>query len=375
MCLLNESGRKLFAGIRTALWAISIVAVALGAYSRAQASAEETVTPTSHILQVSDFTFNDGGKVPSLKLRYQTLGTPNRDANGEIDNAVLLLHGTGGEGSDFLLPSFSEPLFGVGEPLDATKYFIIMPDSVGHGQSSKPSDGLKASFPHYNYADMVALQRRIVAELGVKKLRLILGTSMGCMHTYVWGITYPDQMRALMTMSCSPFPVAGLNWAWRKGMIDAITSDPAWQNGNYTSQPEAAMRSVAVLSAIAVNGAPNLAALYPTQDAVDQMMQKRFAATMKFADANDTLYQFSASKGYDAWSSIDKIKVPVLWWDSADDFINPPTLPYPQMALTRMENFSYKLLPSSAETAGHMTFLQAKFFATDVQAILDKSAE
>lgn len=338
------------------------------------ALAANTFAATSRMLPVSDFTFNDGKTVPDLTLHYRTLGEPHRDENGEIDNAILLLHGTGGQGSDFLLPSFAEPLFGAGKPLDASRYFVIMPDAVGHGLSSKPSDGLKTAFPAYNYADMVALQHRIVAEeLGVKRLRLILGTSMGCMHTYVWGITYPEAARALMTMACSPFPVAGMNWTWRKGMIDAITSDPAWQGGNYVAQPAAAMRSIALLSAIAVSGAPNFSTLYPTQAEVEAMLAKRDAETIKFADANDTLYQFSASRGYDAWSSIDRITVPVLWWDSADDFINPPTLNYPQLALDRMPNFKYKLLPASSETTGHLTFLQARFFADDVQDLLKRS--
>lgn len=338
------------------------------------AQADTTFATTSAVLDVPGFAFNDGQTVPGLKLHYQTLGTPHLDAEGEIDNAVLLLHGTGGEGSDFLRPSFAEDMFSPGKPLDASRYFIIMTDSVGHGKSSRPSDGLRASFPHYDYADMVALQHRVVNDaLGVHKLRLILGTSMGCMHTYVWGVTYPDAARALMTMSCSPFPVAGLNWTWRKGAIDAITSDPAWQGGNYTSQPKQGMDSLALLMTIAASGAPNLAAQYPSQDSVNTMIAQRDAGTMKFADANDTIYQLSASTGYDAWSSIDNIKVPVLWWDSADDFINPPTLPYPQMALQRMKNLQYKLLPASAETTGHLTFLQSRFFVDDVAGLLKRS--
>lgn len=338
------------------------------------ARAETSFTPTSAFLDVPDFTFHDGRKVPGLKLHYQTLGTPHRNAGGEIDNAVLLLHGTGGEGGDFLLPSFADPLFAPGKPLDARKYFLIMPDSVGHGKSSRPSDGLRMAFPKYDYADMVALQHRLVAEaLGVKKLRLILGTSMGCMHTYVWAVTYPHAMRATMNMSCSPFPVAGMNWTWRKGIIDAITSDPAWQGGNYTSQPAQGMRALVTLMSIAGGGAPNYAARFPTRQAVDDMLAARDAGAMKAADANDIIYQLSSSEGYDAWSAIDRIKVPVLWWDSADDFINPPTLPYPQTALKRMKNLRYKLLPASAETTGHLTFLQAKFFASDVAAILKRS--
>lgn len=278
------------------------------------AMAGETFPVASHDLSVPGFTFHDGKTVPGLTLHYRTLGKPHRDAAGDIDNAVLLLHGTGGEGSGFLLPSFADPLFSKAKPLDAAEYFIIMPDAVGHGLSSKPSDGMRMAFPDYDYADMVALQHRIVAgDLGIKKLRLILGTSMGCMHTYVWGVTFPQAARALMTMACSPFPVAGMNWTWRKGVIDAITSDPAWQDGNYKAQPEAGMRSVAVLTGIAASGAPNFAALYPTQAAVDTMLKERVEGTIKLTDAHDTIYQLSASAGYDAWSSIGKIKVPVLW--------------------------------------------------------------
>ena len=359
---------------RQARRAVCLSAMILVAGGLGSAHSDEKFPVQSNDLAVPDFTFHDGKTVAGLKLHYQTLGTPHRDATGEIDNAVLLLHGTGGQGSDFLLPSFAEPMFGAGKPLDASRYFIIMPDSVGHGTSSKPSDGLRAAFPHYDYADMVALQHHVVAdELGVHKLRLILGTSMGCMHTYVWGVTYPEAARALMAMACSPFPVAGMNWTWRKGMIDAITSDPAWQGGNYTAQPAAAMRSISLLTAIAVSGAPSFAALYPTQPDVEAMLEKRLAGVVKFVDANDTLYQFSASTGYDAWASIDQITVPVLWWDSADDFINPPTLPYPQLATARMKNFSYTLLPASAETSGHLTFLQARFFAGDVLDILKRS--
>lgn len=362
--------------IETAGRALGLVLLTLLLAGSSPAVAGQTFTPRSQFLEVPDFTFHDGKAVPGLKLHYQTLGTPHRNAKGDIDNAVLLLHGTGGEGGDFLLDSFAKPMFGRGEPLDADKYFIIMPDSVGHGRSSKPSDGMRMAFPDYDYDDMVALQHKIVAdELGIRKLRLILGTSMGCMHTWVWGVTHPREMRALMAMACSPFPVAGLNWTWRKGMIDAIKADPAWQNGNYKSQPPAGMSAISLLTAIATNGAPNLAKNDPTQASVEEMLEKRGAAVAKLADANDTIYQFSASKGYDAWAKIENVRVPVLWWDSADDFINPPTLTYPALATRKMKNVRYKLLPASAETTGHLTFLQGRFFAADVKEILRRSSK
>lgn len=355
---------------------IAVLAAAVALLTGPIAAAEGTsFAPAAHDLQVPDFTFEDGKRVPDLKLHYLTLGTPHRNDKGEIDNAVLLLHGSGGAGRDFLTPSFADPLFAPGKPLDATKYFLIMPDAIGHGQSSKPSDGMRTAFPRYNYSDMVALQHRIVSgALGVRKLRLILGTSMGCMHTYVWGVTYPDQMRALMNMSCSPFPVVGMNWAGRKGAIDAITSDPAYQGGNYTSQPVQGLRTVGLIVALTTGGAPNYAAQFPTQSDVDAMLAKTYETMVKDLDANDTIYQLSASEGYDAWSKIDSIKVPLLWWDSEDDGVNPPTLPYPQIALQRMKNFRYKLQAASAETHGHLTYLEAKFFADDLADLLDRSA-
>jgi homoserine O-acetyltransferase/O-succinyltransferase len=244
-----------------------------GAPGSPDAMTSPASSAASRFFEVRGFTFQDGRTIPTLRLHYQTLGTPRRGPDGEIDNAVLLLHGTAQDGNQFLAPSFAGPLFGVGEPLDAAKYFIIIPDAIGHGCSSKPSDGLRMAFPRYDYADMVALQNRLVSDgLGVHRLRLILGTSMGCMHTYLWGETYPGEARAIMTMACSPFPVAGENWLWRKGVIDAITTDPSWRHGNYRRQPVTAMRAIAVLTAIATSGAPNLAARYPTQSDVEAML-------------------------------------------------------------------------------------------------------
>ena len=353
------------------LASLALIPALLGGAGQASAASDAAFHPKASVLELTNVTFHDGRTLPRLKLYTQTLGQPHRDANGEIDNAVLLLHATGGQGSDFLTPSFAQPLFAPGKPLDIHKFFVILPDAIGHGHSSKPSDGLRTRFPKYNYDDMVALQHRVVSDaLGVHKLRLILGTSMGCMHTFLWGVTYPDQMRALITMACSPFPVVGMNWTWRQGVIQAIQSDPAYRNGNYTSQPAQGLQALSVLTAIAGGGAPNYAATYPSQSAVDAMLTARNQAVLKAADANDTVYQFSASKGYNVWPKIHRIKAPLLWWDSADDFINPPTLPYPQMALAAMKNFRYKLQPASTQTAGHYTFLKAEFFASDVAAML-----
>lgn len=240
------------------------------------------------------------GETLDLRLHYTTLGSPHRNAKGEIDNAVMVLHGTGGTGKQFLQPQFADRLYGPGQPLDIRRYWIILPDNIGHGGSSKPSDGLRMAFPKYDYDDMVAAQHRLLTEtLGIKRMRLVLGTSMGCMHAFVLGETWPDFARALMPLACEPIEIAGLNRMWRQLVIDGIAADPAWNGGNYTAQPQGGLRTAASLLFVA--GAPPLwlQAQFPTRDAAGRYARERVAAAVTGVDANDLIYQVDASRTYD----------------------------------------------------------------------------
>lgn len=321
----------------------------------------------------ADFKFGSGETLPQLKLHYTTLGSPHRNARGEIDNAILILHGTGGSGKQFFRPQFADMLYGPGQPLDITRYFIILPDNIGHGASSKPSDGLKMAFPKYDYDDMVRAQYQLVTQtLGIKQLQLILGTSMGCMHAFVWGTTYPGAAARLAPFACNAMPIAGRNRWWRKMSIDAIKADPAWQNGNYTTQPAQGLRTADVLGVIAGANPLALQTLYPTRDAADQVLASVMAARAASSDANDTIYQLDSSRNYDPSPALEKITVPVLWINSADDFINPPELGAAEQAAKRMPKARFILIPPSAETKGHGTHSWAKFWATDLANFLAK---
>jgi homoserine O-acetyltransferase len=314
------------------------------------------------------------GETMDVRLHYTTLGSPRRNAAGEIDNAVLVLHGTGGTGKQFLSPQFADELYGPGQPLDIGKYWIILPDNVGHGASSKPSNGMRMRFPAYDYDDMVALQHRLVTQgLGVKRLRLIFGTSMGCMHGFVWGATYPDAMRAMMPMACNPVEIAGLNRMWRQMAIDAIKSDPLWQSGDYTSQPVQGLRTAAALSVVA-GAAPLLFQnSFPTRDAAAAAARERVERDIASRDANDFLYQFDSSRTYNPWPKLEGITAPTLWINSADDFINPRNLPFAQAAAKRMKNARFKLLPETDDTRGHGTHTWAKFWKNDLAELLRRT--
>lgn len=322
-----------------------------------------------------DFAFRSGEKLATLKLHYTTLGTPHRNAAGEIDNAVMVLHGTGGTGKQFLQPQFADELYGPGQPLDIARYFIILPDNIGHGGSSKPSDGRRMAFPRYDYDDMVAAQHRLLAEhFGIRKMRLIMGTSMGCMHAFVWGETFPDFSRALMPMACEPVQIAGLNRMWRQLAIDSIENDPAWNRGNYAAQPAQGVRGAASLLFIA-GGAPiYLQSAYPTRDAAVSYVREKVAGSIKGIDANDLIYQLDSSRTYDPWPRLEAITAPMMWINSADDFINPRNLPFPDEAVRRMPNTRFRLIAESADTRGHGTHTWAKFWKNDLAELLARTA-
>ncbi len=323
---------------------------------------------------VRDFHFQSGETLPEVRLHYRTLGKPMKDASGRTTNAVLVLHGTGGDGAGFLRPIFAGVLFGPGQLLDAARYFIILPDDVGHGKSSKPSDGMHAHFPQYDYADMVALQHELVEKgLGVNHLRLVMGTSMGCMHAWMWGEAYPDAMDALMPLACQPVQIAGRNRLWRKMVIDGIRQDPDWKNGDYTSEPRAALEISADFLLIA-GGAPlHLQEDLPTRAAADKFLDESSRRITAGLDANDFLYAVSASRNYDPSPGLEGIKVPVMFINSADDFINPPELGIAERQIKRVPRGKFVLLPVSEQTHGHGTHTDAAVWQQYLKELLDQS--
>ena len=303
-----------------------------------------------------DFKFRSGEQLAQLRLHYRTLGKPVRDATGHVTNAVLLLHGTGGSGQQFLAPQFAGELFGPGQPLDLTRFFVIAPDGIGHGHSSKPSDGLHAHFPQYDYDDMVAAQHLLLTEgLAVDHLRLLFCTSMGCMHSFVWGETYPTFMDALMPMACLPVQIAGRNRVWRKMLMDAIRNDPDWKDGEYKEEPKQALRTAQDLLIIAGSAPVLMQKQLPTRDAADKYVADSVEPHIASLDANDLLYQVNASRNYDPSPRLEMITAPVMWINSADDFINPPELGIAEKQSPRLKNGKFALLPIGENTHGHGT--------------------
>lgn len=323
--------------------------------------------------EISDFHFQSGESLPKLRLHYTTLGKPARDASGRVTNAVLILHGTGGTGRQFLSPQFADVLFGPGQLLDANRYFIILPDNIGHGRSSKPSDGLHAKFPHYDYDDMVKAQHELLEKgLGVNHLRLIMGTSMGCMHSWVWGETYPEYMDGMMPLACLPVPIAGRNRMWRKMLIDGIQQDPEWKSGEYTTQPRAGMQTAVDMLIIAGSAPILMQKNAPTGEGADKYLgevEKRYVDL----DANDILYAVSSSRNYDPSGQLGKITVPVMYINSADDFINPPELGIAQEKIKEVKQGKFVLIPASEQTHGHGTHTWAAVWQQYLKELLDES--
>ena len=323
---------------------------------------------------VHNFKFHSGESLPDVRLHYTTLGKPARDAQGRTMNAVLILHGTGGSGHQFLAPYFADELFGPGQPLDATRYFIVLPDGVGHGKSSKPSDGLHAHFPQYDYDDMVALHYKLLNDgLGVNHLRLIFGTSMGCMHSFVWGETYPDFMDALMPMACLPVQIAGRNRVWRKMVMDGIRTDPEWKGGDYTTEPPQGLRIALDFLIIAGSAPQPMQKSMPTRDDADKYLDKYFHDRISGLDANDFLYQVNASRSYDPSPQLEKIKAPVMWINSGDDFINPPELGIAEREVKRLKYGRFILIPASEQTFGHGTHTHAALWKEHLVELLRES--
>ncbi len=305
---------------------------------------------------IRDFQFKSGEVLPELKLHYTTIGIPVQDQAGMVRNAILILHGTTGSGRGFLGPQYSEALFGPGQPLDATRYFIILPDSIGHGRSSKPSDGLRARFPRYNYEDMVVAQYRLLTEhLGINHLRLVMGQSMGASHTWLWGTKYADFTDAIVPLGTLPVQIAGQNRMWRRLLIDAVRNDPAWKNGEYTSPPPGLVPALQVLF-IMVRSRLVLQTQAPTTVAADQMLDKAVQGMLAQTDANDFLYQFESMRDYNPWPDLEKIQARVLAINFADDQESPPELGILESAMKRIKRGQAVIVPASDKTLGHITF-------------------
>lgn len=313
-----------------------------------------------------DFKFHTGEVMPELRLAYTTVG----ERTGQ---PVLVLHGTTGSAASMLTPAFAGELFGPGQPLDAQKYFIIIPDGVGHGKSSKPSDGLRAKFPRYNYADMVDAQHRLLTEgLGVTHVRLVIGNSMGGMHTWLWGVKYPEFMDALAPMAAQPTAMSSRNWMMRRLIIDSIRNDPEWKDGNYTTQPRSA-KVASVFFAIGTSGG-NIALqkAAPTREAADKLLDQRLAAPFT-ADANDALYQWESSGDYDPSPGLARIKARLLAINAADDERNPPETGLMEAAMKQIANGRLLLIPASADTRGHGTTGMAKFYKGPLAELLQSA--
>lgn len=303
-----------------------------------------------------DFRFGTGETLPSMTLHYRTLGTAKRDASGVVRNAVLVLHGTGGTGAAFLNQTFGGQLFGPGQLLDASKYFIVMPDGIGHGKSSKPSDGLHAKFPKYTYDDMVRSQHLLLTDgLKVNHLRLVMGTSMGAMHCWVWGQMYPDFADGLVPLASAPTEIAGRNRVMRKMIMDSITNDPAWMNGEYKQQPRQGLTGAINILMMMTSSPLQWHKSGPTHDAADTWYAEQIKNRVAANDANDMLYQFNASREYNPAPNLEKITAAVLAINSADDVVNPPELGLMEKLMPRVKRGKYILIPTSDQTRGHGT--------------------
>ncbi len=322
---------------------------------------------------IQDFKFASGESLPELRIHYRTIGKPDADAHGEIHNAVLITHGTTGSGAQFVRPEFAGELFGAGQPLDAAKFFIILPDGIGHGKSSRPSEGMHAKFPRYGYRDMVEAQYQLLSEgLGIKHARLIMGTSMGGMHTWLWGERHPDFMDALMPLASLPTQISGRNRGWRRMISDAIRSDPSWENGDYKMPPQSLRTAAEMLWFMSSN--PILRQTEaPTLDKTDEALDKFVADYMKTGDANDVLYAIEASRDYDPGPNLEKIRAPLLAINSADDLINPPELGILEREIKRVPHGRAIVIPLSDKTRGHGSHTIASLWKDELVKLLDET--
>ncbi len=347
----------------------------LGYAATASASAAELPKPTSGTYVIAHFAFADGETLQNLRLHYVTYGTPRRDADGQTTNAVLIIHGTGGSSAQFMQPKFAGVLFKPGGELDARRYYIILPDEIGHGASSKPSDGLRARFPHYRYHDMVrATHALLVDGLHVNHLRLVMGTSMGGMQTWMWGEMYPRFMDALMPLASLPIGISGRNRIWRDMIADAIVSDPAYDGGNYTTEPAAGLRTAADILWTMGSAPVYDQRRFPTGASADAYYRRTVAMLYAHWDANDVLYQIQSSRDYNPEPELGKIIAPLLAINSADDQINPPELHIVEREIGKVKYGRFVLLPITSATRGHGTHTLAAIWHGYLRELLAASA-
>ncbi|MGC9942163.1 MAG: alpha/beta fold hydrolase [Verrucomicrobiota bacterium] len=336
-------------------------------------SAANFPPPVENDFIIKAFHFQSGQTLPELRMHYLTFGNPDRDSNGIVRNAVLILHGTTGSSSQFLLPQFADELYGKGQPLDATRYFLIIPDGIGHGKSSRPSDGLRARFPNYGYRDMVEAQYRLLTEgCKVNHLRLVMGTSMGGMHTWLWGEIHPDFMDALMPLASLPMQISGRNRVWRRVIIDAIRDSPDWQNGNYQSPPSGMRVAAEMLFFMGENPVLRLQEM-PTLKQADHVLDRYVTNAITGLDANDVMYALAASSDYDPEPALEKIKAPLLAVNSADDLINPPELHVLERDIKRVKSGQAIVIPYSDQTVGHGSHTKAVLWEKYLKELLHKT--
>lgn len=355
------------------LAALVLSAIAVAAPVAAQTPAARPAV-TEGDFKIRDFKFDSGETLPELNLHYRTLGRPVRDARGRVTNAVLIMHGTGGTGAQFLSDNFAGELFGPGQTLDAAAYFIILPDNIGHGKSSKPSDGLRAKFPRYGYGDLVTGQYRLVTEgLKVNHLRLVMGTSMGGMHTWMWAERYPDFMDAAMPLASLPVQISGRNRMFRRMVSDAIRKDPDWMNGEYLKQPQRGLTS-AIYTGIFMSSAPlRWQKQAPTRDTADTFFDEMVTQRLASADANDLLYQFESSRDYNPQPDLEKIVCPLVAVNSADDQVNPPELGILEDQIRRVKKGRAVVIPISDRTRGHSTHSWPAIWGAELARLLSES--
>jgi homoserine O-acetyltransferase len=337
--------------------------------------AAEYPVPTEGDHIIRDFKFASGETLPELKIHYRTIGKLVKDEKGAARNAVLITHGTTGSGAQFIRPEFAGELFGVGQPLDATKFFILLPDGIGHGKSSKPSDGMHAKFPRYGYADMVEAQFRLLREgLGVNHARLVMGTSMGGMHTWLWASAHADFMDALLPLASLPTQISGSNRAWRRMIIDAIRNDPEWRDGDYSAQPQS-LRTAAQLLWLMSSNPVLRQKEAPTLTKTDEVLDKFVSEYLKTGDANDMLYALEASRDYDPGPGLEKIRAPLVAINFADDLINPPELGILEREIKRVPKGRAVTLPLSDKTRGHGSHTIATLWKGELEALLKESGK